>query len=150
AELIAARSERAVRLAQAQLAGALSARVGALRARLVELMAEVEGRLDFPEEGLGFVPGSQLGRRAAPLGAEAAALAASYARGRLIVEGADVVLVGRPNAGKSSLLNALAGEERALVDDAPGTTRDFIEVDVDLDGVAATLVDTAGEREGPS
>jgi tRNA modification GTPase len=73
-------------------------------------------------------------------------LAATHARGRLIADGLEVALVGRANAGKSSLLNALAGEERALVDAAPGTTRDYLELEVDLDGVRVRLVDMAGER----
>ena len=144
--VIAARSERAVRQAQAQLRGALSEQVAALRERLVAQLAEVEARVDFPDEHLDFVPSEQIAAELLVLAEKTEALAASYGRGRLLVEGVDVVLVGRANAGKSSLLNELVGEERALVDAAPGTTRDFVEAEVDLAGVRVVLVDTAGER----
>jgi tRNA modification GTPase len=115
--------------------------------RLLEVLAEVEAGIDFPEEGLEFREVNALTGEVRTLAAEVGVLAASYARGRALMEGVDVVLVGRPNAGKSSLLNALVGEERALVDEAPGTTRDFIEAEVSLGGVRLRLVDTAGERE---
>src|SRR5262249_32921578 len=145
AHVIAARSERALRLAQAQLRGALAERVAALRDRLVAQLAEVGARGGFPAGRLRLLPGRAGGAALGALAVDTAALAATYDRGRAVVEGLDVVLVGRPNAGKSSLLNALVGEERALVDAAPGTTRDFVEVELDLGGVRAVLVDTAGE-----
>ena len=148
AEVIAARNERALRLAHAHLRGALSAVVARLREAVVGLLAEVEASVDFPDERLDFAGPDELLRRAAALRAELESLASSYRRGRLLVDGLDVALVGRVNAGKSSLLNALAGEERALVDASPGTTRDFVEVTVDLGDVRATVVDMAGEREG--
>ena len=147
AELIAARSERAVRLAQGHLRGALAERVKTLAERLLDVLAEVEAEIDFPEEDLSFQGARALTGEVRALAGEVGALAASYVRGRALMEGVDVVLVGRPNAGKSSLLNALVGEERALVDEAPGTTRDFIEAEVTLGGVRMRLVDTAGERE---
>jgi tRNA modification GTPase len=147
AELIHARSERAARLAQARLGGAVAERVEALRARLVEILAEVEGRVDFPEEDLDFQPPAEVARAAAALAGDVAALAATERRGRLVAEGIVVALVGRPNAGKSSLLNALAGDERVLVDAAPGTTRDPVEVEVALAGLPARIIDGAGERE---
>lgn len=147
AELIAARSERAVRLAQGHLRGALAERVKALAERLLDVLAEVEAEIDFSEEDLAFREAGAWAGEVRALAVEVGALAASYVRGRALMEGVDVVLVGRPNAGKSSLLNALVGEERALVDEAPGTTRDFIEAEVSLSGVRLRLVDTAGERE---
>ncbi len=147
AEVIAARSERALRQAQAQRGGALGAAVTGLRARLVELLADVEGRVDFPDEELDFAPSAQVAAEAAALAGEVASLGRSYVRGRIIAGGIDVALVGRPNAGKSSLLNALVGEERALVDASPGTTRDFVEAEVEIDGLRVRLVDTAGERD---
>lgn len=145
---IAARSDRALRLAQAHADGALAERVAGFRRQVVEVLAEVEARIDFPEEDLEFSPGPQLALALSQLAAEIARLAATEARGRLALEGAEVVLAGRPNAGKSSLLNALVGEERALVDGAPGTTRDAVEGELSIAGLKVRLVDTAGEREG--
>jgi tRNA modification GTPase len=145
---IAARSERALRLAQAHADGALAERVADFRRRVVEVLAEVEARIDFPEEDLDFAPGGQLALTLSRLAGEVARLAATELRGRLALEGAEVVLAGRPNAGKSSLLNALLGEERALVDGAPGTTRDAVEGELSLGGLKVRLVDTAGERDG--
>lgn len=150
AELIAARSERAARLAQAHLRGAVRGEVERVRERVLAALAEVEAGVDFPDERLDFSPLPALGTAVGEAAREARALADSHRRGRLATSGVDVALVGRANAGKSSLLNAIAGEERALVDAAPGTTRDFLEVEVDLAGLRAVLVDTAGEREtGP-
>jgi tRNA modification GTPase len=150
AAVIGAESERALRAAQAQLAGALGARVEALRAELVAACADVEAAIDFPDEGLDFPAARAVAEQVTRVGAAARALAASYGAGRALREGVTVALVGEPNVGKSSLLNALVGEERALVHEEPGTTRDFVEARVVWDGVAVTLVDTAGEREADS
>ncbi len=146
AEVIAARSERAVRLAQTQRGGAIAARVGQFRRRAIDLLAEVEAQIDFPDEKLDFLSPAVLAQTTLGLASEVAALAGTYARGRLIASGAEVALIGRPNAGKSSLLNALVGEERALTDAVPGTTRDGVEVELELEGWMVRLVDTAGER----
>lgn len=145
--VVAARSERALRVAQTQLRGGLAEAVSALRERLVSVLAELEARVDFPDEPLDFVPVARLGEALRAVSRETSELAASYQRGRALCEGIDVALVGQPNAGKSSLLNALLGEERALVDATPGTTRDFVEAELELGGVRAVVVDTAGERE---
>lgn len=147
AEVIAARSERALRVAQAQRSGALARQVEALRGRVVAVLAEVEGRIDFPDEELDFAPAGEVAASVAALGEEVGRLGATYRTGRLLAGGVDVALVGRPNAGKSSLFNALCGEERALVDAAPGTTRDVVEAEIELYGLRARLVDTAGEHE---
>ena len=145
--IIEAGSERALRVAQAQLAGELGERVEALRARTVELLAELEAGIDFPEEGIEVAGAGALGGRAADIAAGCERLAASFGAGRALREGLDVALVGPVNAGKSSLFNRLVGGERALVAEEPGTTRDFVESQLVWDGVPVTLVDTAGWRE---
>lgn len=145
ADLVAAESEAQVRAAAAQLSGELTARLQAVHAPLLALQADVEGALDFPEEAEGAEAGAQA-RLDEALGA-VRALAADARRGALIRRGARVVLYGPVNAGKSTLFNALAGAQRALVDAEPGTTRDTLEARLELSGLAVTLIDTAGLRE---
>ena len=143
--LVAARSERALRLATAQLRGELSKRIEGLCEQTLAVLALIEADIDFPDEDLELNKNVLEDLR--ELRDQVTRLALSYRRGRAITDGVDVVLAGRPNAGKSSLFNVLIGEERALVDETPGTTRDFIEAVTDMDGILATVVDTAGERE---
>lgn len=147
-DLIAAETEAQRRQAMAQAAGALSRRVEGWRARLVRALMLVEAGVDFSDEG--DVPDSLL----APARAEAAALAGELAdaiaqgrRGERVREGLTVAIAGPPNAGKSTLLNCLAGREAAIVSAIPGTTRDLVEVHLDIGGQAVTLIDTAGLRE---
>jgi len=147
ADLVAADSEAAVRAAAAGLSGALSERVRALEDPLRALHADLEGVLNFPDEAEGA--DAEAGRRVAALRAEAQALLAEAGRGRLVRRGARVVLYGPVNAGKSTLFNRMVGEARALVDDEPGTTRDVLEARVEWEGLALTLLDTAGLREAP-
>ena len=147
ADLVAADSEAAVRAAAAGLAGALAARVRALEEPLRALHADLEGVLSFPEEAEGADEGAET--RVAELRAAADALLAEVGRGRLVRRGARVALYGPVNAGKSTLFNRLVGEERALVDEEPGTTRDVLEARVEWDGLGVTLLDTAGLREAP-
>ncbi len=150
AAVIGASSERALRAAHEQLAGGLGDRVEALRAEVAGMLAEIEASIDFPEDGLEFASSARLAERVAATHAGVAALARTYGVGRALREGVTVALVGRPNVGKSSLLNALCGEERALVAAEAGTTRDWVEARVVWDGVEVTLVDTAGDREAGS
>ncbi|MCC6750504.1 MAG: tRNA uridine-5-carboxymethylaminomethyl(34) synthesis GTPase MnmE [Deltaproteobacteria bacterium] len=145
AEVIAAKSERALRNAQGLLAGELGRRVRALRQEGVELAAELEARLDFAEELEAAVPEGRLRGGLRGLVERVTALAESYERGRRL-GGAAVALVGPVNAGKSSLLNALLGTRRALVSEEEGTTRDYLEVEVQWEGQRVILVDTAGLR----
>ncbi|MFH0795084.1 MAG: tRNA uridine-5-carboxymethylaminomethyl(34) synthesis GTPase MnmE, partial [bacterium] len=147
ADLVRARSDRAQELARRQLAGELSERLQRIRQSLLEVAAELEARLDFPEEELGEADLDRLAHKTSDAEKEIAQLIAGGRRGRLYRDGVRVVLVGRPNAGKSSLFNALLGRERALVTPHPGTTRDFIEATVDVRGLPLTLVDTAGLRD---
>ncbi|SEU31743.1 tRNA modification GTPase trmE [Stigmatella erecta] len=147
ADLVAADSEAAVRAAAAGLSGGLATRVRALEEPLRALHADLEGVLNFPEEAEGA--DEDAGPRVAALRAEAEALLADSGRGRLVRRGARVALYGPVNAGKSTLFNRLVGEARALVDDEPGTTRDVLEARVEWNGLALSLLDTAGLRETP-
>ena len=147
-DLVGAESERAANAAAEQLDGALSRRVAALYEPLVALRADVEASLDFDEGDVpeALLPAS-LADRARAVRDGVAALLATWREGRLLREGALVVLGGRPNAGKSSLFNALLAADRAIVADEPGTTRDLIEEPLAVRGIPLRLVDTAGLRE---
>jgi tRNA modification GTPase len=147
ADLIEAATPLQAQTAFDQLQGTLSTRIKALDHGLLDLIARLEASLDFPDEGFHFIEPREVGERVDALVAEVNALLSHEARGRLIREGATVVIAGRVNAGKSSLFNALIGRERAIVTDVPGTTRDLVTETMELDGVAITLVDTAGARE---
>ncbi len=147
AELIAARGARARAAALARLEGGLARALAGPRAELRAAAAELEARLDHPDEDL---PPPAPGEFAASLRGPAEALDAllrAHARAAAARAGLRVCLAGRPNAGKSSLLNAWCGRERAIVRPEPGTTRDLIEAEVVVEGLAVTLVDTAGLRE---
>jgi tRNA modification GTPase len=150
ANMVEAGSHQALRAAAAQLRGDLSQRISALRSRLVGLRAEVEAGIDFVDDP--EVAGISAANRAeaeAVMAREIEALAATYRQGRAAREGLVVVLLGATNAGKSSLLNALCGEERVLVSAEPGTTRDYVEVSLEWQGFQVTLVDTAGGGSMP-
>ena len=149
-DFISARTERAAAAARMQMEGRLSRTVDALFDGLVEVHSDIEHLLDFDE---GEVPDDFADEAAAALGRlrdGLAALEATWHEGHLLREGALVVISGRPNAGKSSLMNALLGRDRAIVSPTPGTTRDSIEESFDADGIPVRLVDTAGLRDTPS
>jgi tRNA modification GTPase len=145
-DLIAAATPLQARVAFDQLEGTLTRRIAELDAVLFDLIARLEASLDFPDEGYHFIEADETRRRIGDVVAGIDVLLADAGRGRLIREGATVVLAGRPNVGKSSLFNALAGTDRAIVTSVPGTTRDLITEPVEIHGVAVTLVDTAGAR----
>jgi len=147
ADLIDAATPLQAQTAFDQLEGTLSTRIRGLDQSLLDLIARLEASLDFPDEGFHFIEPRDVAERVNELVSELNALLSHEARGRLIREGATVVIAGRVNAGKSSLFNALIGRDRAIVTDVPGTTRDLVTETMDLDGLAITLVDTAGERE---
>jgi tRNA modification GTPase len=132
------------RTALRQLERHLSDRVSLIREELLHLEAVLSHHIDFPDEDEAPVPASEIALRASSLAGDLRMLAETAPEGRRLRAGAMVVLAGRPNAGKSSLYNALVGEERALVTEIPGTTRDALEVDLSIEGFPVHLVDTAG------
>jgi tRNA modification GTPase len=147
ADLIASGSATAARAAQRSLEGDFSRAVRSLLDALIRLRAWLEAALDFPEEEIDFLSTPQLAAEFGAVRSLLDDLLAATRRGVILRDGLHVVIVGRPNAGKSSLLNALAQSERAIVTAVPGTTRDILRESVNLDGIALTLVDTAGLRE---
>lgn len=143
-DLINARTQASHRAAINQLDGALSRHLRALREELIQVSVYLEAGIDFPEEDLPLVSDAVLCERLQGVATQLQALSASFARGRLLRDGMAVAVVGRPNVGKSSLLNALLGRDRAIVSPRPGTTRDTIDDELSIDGVRMRLTDTAG------
>ena len=145
-DIIRARTEKGVELAVNQASGELSHWVHGLREDLLDILAQVEAAIDFPEEEIELLHHSELIKKVETLRFRISELIATYDWGRLLRDGAKVCICGRPNVGKSSLLNALLGEQRVIVTAIPGTTRDVIEEGVNLDGLPVVLWDTAGIR----
>ena len=148
ADLIDRGTAQAARAALRSLSGEFSARVHSLVASLTGLRAYVEAAIDFPEEEVDFLTEGDVRGKLAAILEEFDALCEAAEQGSLLREGLTVVIAGRPNAGKSSLLNRLAGHEAAIVTDIPGTTRDLLREHVSLDGMPLHLTDTAGLRKG--
>ena len=146
-DIVDAATRAAQRVALAQLDGGLSRRITGLRERIIELEALAAYDIDFPEEDDGPIPPERITRGADAVIQELSALLATAPVGELVRTGAVVVIAGAPNAGKSSLFNALLGRRRAIVTDVPGTTRDALEAVTESDGWPIRLIDTAGLRE---
>ncbi|MCE5217068.1 tRNA uridine-5-carboxymethylaminomethyl(34) synthesis GTPase MnmE [bacterium] len=146
-DVINARTTEAQRAAAAQLEGRLSEQVTALRDALVEIMVNLEAGIDFAEDGLELLPLPQAGERCDEIARRLGALIDGAQVGRILRDGVRTAIVGRPNVGKSSLMNALLGHERVIVTPIPGTTRDLVEDSVNIDGLPVVLVDTAGLRD---
>jgi tRNA modification GTPase len=148
ADLIDAGSREALRAAMRSLQGEFSVMVHGLTEAVIELRTYVEAAIDFPEEEIDFLADRELGERFAALSAHFSAVSDSARQGRLLREGMTVVIAGRPNAGKSSLMNRLAGYEAAIVTPLAGTTRDVLRERIAIDGMPLHVLDTAGLRDG--
>jgi tRNA modification GTPase len=147
ADLVDAVTPLQARAAMDQLEGTLTSAIRDVDARMFDLAARLEASLDFPDEGFHFVTREQVARELRDVQASLEALIRDGRAGRVVRDGSLVVISGRPNAGKSSLFNALVGAARAIVTEVPGTTRDLLTERVDVGGLPITLVDTAGLRE---
>jgi tRNA modification GTPase len=149
ADLINAGTSQAARAALRSLSGAFSDSVTSLAEQLVRLRMHVEAAIDFPEEEIDFLDDDVLRQRLAECDDAFQLLQKQAQQGRVLRDGFQVVIVGKPNVGKSSLLNLLSGEEAAIVTEIAGTTRDVLREQIDIDGLAVELIDTAGLRENP-
>lgn len=146
-DLIASRTAAQAKLALENLEGALSRQAAEVREELVSILSRFEAALDFADEGYTFITVEEAIERLRVLGERLASMEATFRRGRATRNGIALVILGKPNAGKSTLLNALCGEERAIVTPIPGTTRDLLRETIELGGLPVTVVDTAGLRE---
>ncbi|HKN19465.1 MAG TPA: tRNA uridine-5-carboxymethylaminomethyl(34) synthesis GTPase MnmE [Dissulfurispiraceae bacterium] len=146
-DIIKARSGQAERLALAQLEGKLSRKITELQDRITALCAYVEAQIDFPEDELETVSKNEMSESMRVISKELLSLSAGYEAGRFFRDGVATAIVGKPNVGKSSLLNALLEKDRAIVTEMPGTTRDVIEDTLNLEGLPLRIMDTAGIRE---
>ncbi len=147
ADLIESTTEQAARAANRSLQGDFSKTIHALLDSLIHIRLYIEAALDFPEEEIDFLSDTQLHQRMQTLQTDMASVMKSVRQGQLLREGMTVVILGQPNAGKSSLLNALSGSDTAIVTDIAGTTRDVLQQQIHIDGLPLNIVDTAGLRE---
>ncbi|MBN9614278.1 MAG: 50S ribosome-binding GTPase, partial [Acidobacteriales bacterium] len=146
-DLIESTTLHQARLAAQQLGGALSRQIAPIKENLVHLIAALEAGIDFAEDDIDLLPASEIARQIEAVAAPLTALEQTFAYGRIVRDGFTLAIVGRPNAGKSSLFNRLVERDRAIVTAAPGTTRDLVTERVSLDGIPVELVDTAGLRD---
>ncbi len=149
ADIICAASDKALQSALGQLKGRLSEKINSLYGRLLGILAQLEAAIDFPEEGLSFPEREKTVEAVAEIDKDLLTLIDSFKQGKIFREGAKTALVGKPNVGKSSLLNALLGEDRAIVTEYPGTTRDVLEERLKVRDIHINILDTAGLRSHP-
>ena len=146
-DLIRSRTERGVRAAVQQLEGRSSSEIYELREEIIRLLASIEAYIDFPEEEIDFLADGKVSGDLQSIIDELDEVRKEANQGSIMREGMKVVIAGRPNAGKSSLLNALSGKESAIVTDIAGTTRDVLREHIHIDGMPLHIIDTAGLRE---
>lgn len=145
-DIVNAQTDQSLKQAELQLEGALSERINQYKDQITDILAEIEAQVDFPEEDIDPIIKTRLIERTERLITNIEALLNTYEEGRIIKYGIKTAIIGKPNVGKSSLLNQLIMKDRAIVSPQPGTTRDFIEEDIDIRGIALKLTDTAGIR----
>jgi len=146
-DIIRAKTDASLKMAIGHLEGELAGKINQLRGQILEMIAQLEATIDFPEENIQELPAERVNESLQKIMDELESLLSTSAAGRILQDGLQTVIIGKPNVGKSSLLNALLRENRAIVTDIPGTTRDSIEEFVNLRGIPLRIVDTAGIRD---